>query len=257
MRVLVVDDEQELADITADLLAFEFGYSTDVAYSCDEALSKLAKDPTFDLIVSDIKMPGKTGIDLLEAVLKDKNSGIPVIFVTGYTEFEPEELRAKGASQVLAKPLNVNQLVEVMGEVLQESKPKDQGNGSEDIHILVVEDDASVRELICTNLRSSGYQCLEGHDGKAAVEVLQANRVDLVLTDILMPRMNGCQLLQEMKRLGLNVPVIVFSGGDPGYLKQAMQTGAKACLEKPLHMGVLMETVQKTIGDVSEGQDAS
>jgi two-component system response regulator PilR (NtrC family) len=77
--------------------------------------------------------------------------------------------------------------------------------------VLVVDDERSMRELLSIVLRRDGYDVLIAEDGAAAVELLKRERVDILITDIQMPRMNGVDLLREAKRIAPDIVSIVMT----------------------------------------------
>jgi two-component system response regulator PilR (NtrC family) len=77
--------------------------------------------------------------------------------------------------------------------------------------VLVVDDERSMRELLSIVLRRDGYDVLIAEDGAAAVEVLKRERVDILITDIRMPQMNGVDLLREAKRIAPDIVSIVMT----------------------------------------------
>ena len=77
--------------------------------------------------------------------------------------------------------------------------------------VLVVDDERSMRELLSIVLRRDGYEVLVAEDGLAAVELLKRNRVDILITDIRMPQMNGVDLLREAKRISPDIVSIVMT----------------------------------------------
>ncbi|MBA2663084.1 MAG: response regulator [Bradymonadaceae bacterium] len=101
--------------------------------------------------------------------------------------------------------------------------------------ILVVEDSEVTRALVTSILRGVGYRVLEADDGDHGLRVLERNRVDLVLTDVQMPRMNGLELLAAIRASSQHarLPVIVLSTlGEPEDKERAMQLGANGYLVK-------------------------
>jgi len=109
LRCLVVDDEESVGDLVADLLR-SAGHTVGVARSGSEGLSRVRSEP-LDLVFSDLSMPGMTGWELARAV-RDEVPGLPVILVTGFAvEVSPEELQANGVHSVLAKPINLGEVL--------------------------------------------------------------------------------------------------------------------------------------------------
>jgi CheY-like chemotaxis protein len=109
--LLVVDDESDLRDIVASELEF-MGANVYQAENITVAQEILAAHP-IDLIVSDIRMPGGTGIDLLR-IVKEKNVSAPVILITGFADITLEEAFDKGAEALIHKPFKLDDLIKMV-----------------------------------------------------------------------------------------------------------------------------------------------
>ena len=81
-------------------------------------------------------------------------------------------------------------------------------------HILVVEDDRALRELFCTVLSKNGFVYHEARDGADAWDVLEKQYIDLVVTDIMMPNMDGFEFVKSIRGSGLNMPVLMITAKD-------------------------------------------
>jgi DNA-binding NtrC family response regulator len=111
--------------------------------------------------------------------------------------------------------------------------------------ILIVEDDPDVRAMLTRTLGCSGYAVDSAVDGAEALDKFRDNRFNLVITDVRLPRMNGLQVLGEIKQAEPQVPVIVITGyGSVQNAVEAMQGGASDYLLKPFSN----ETLQAAIG---------
>lgn len=77
--------------------------------------------------------------------------------------------------------------------------------------ILVAEDDHNINKLVCAALRRVGYESLAAFDGVQALEVLETNRIDLIITDIMMPRMDGLELTRSLREAGYNIPILMLT----------------------------------------------
>jgi CheY-like chemotaxis protein len=108
MKMLVVDDEPDLRDLISELLETE-GIDVVSAGGGNEAY-RIFEAGVFDAIISDIRMPGGDGIELLEQV-RARNKKIPVILITGFTDHSEGELRKKGASRVFHKPFEMDHFI--------------------------------------------------------------------------------------------------------------------------------------------------
>ena len=116
-KILVVDDEKNIIKVVSMTLR-ESGYDIDTALSSEEAIEKFNHNP-FDLVITDLKLPGKTGIDLLEYI-KSREPDIPVIMITAFGTIENAvEAMKKGAFNYLTKPVNPDELLTLVKEALE------------------------------------------------------------------------------------------------------------------------------------------
>ena len=92
------------------------------------------------------------------------------------------------------------------------SDPKAQTPDLDTFHILVVDDDDDVLEILIELIRADGYRVSGAESGEKALEALQRESIDLVLTDLMMPEMNGWELLAAIKQNDESIPVILITG---------------------------------------------
>ncbi len=122
------------------------------------------------------------------------------------------------------------------------------------LRVLVVDDSASMRAVVKKTLRAAGFavsQCLEAPDGQTALEMLRGQAVDLVLSDLHMPRMDGMALLRALKQEGL-VPrcfILVTTEGRKERLKEALALGARGFVKKPFHPEGLRKILSLFLGE--------
>ena len=114
--------------------------------------------------------------------------------------------------------------------------------------VLVVDNDHDFRQMLCDVLDAAGYDVTEAEHGLQGLERLAAGEVHLVITDILMPGLDGLGLVREMRHLHRHIPIIAISaGGNCGkarcYLDLARGFGAAFTLRKPFDMQVLLRSV--------------
>ena len=112
--------------------------------------------------------------------------------------------------------------------------------------ILVIDDHESIRRLLRLTLEGAGHEVLEASNGRLGLELYQEQLVDLVITDIAMPEMNGLELLLELKRNFFNVKAIAMSGDYEGEIALAVakRIGAHWTFQKPFDMKILLSAVQ-------------
>ena len=112
--------------------------------------------------------------------------------------------------------------------------------------ILVVEDEEDMRENLQRILATAGYEVKLARDGADAISVLQTCACDLVLTDLLMPRMGGLELLGEIRRLGRSLPVVFLTAfGKQAAFTKAMDLGAVGFITKPFHAKSLLAVIRE------------
>ena len=119
--------------------------------------------------------------------------------------------------------------------------------------ILVVEDDPELRQLVQTTLASAGYDVCPVEDGEQALALLERQHVDLVITDLLTPRMHGYEFIRRLRALpqGNRVPVIVVSGQTyPNDQRKALELGAQRFLPKPVRPAALIQEVGQALNAV-------
>lgn len=115
--------------------------------------------------------------------------------------------------------------------------------------ILVVEDEQFVRDLLRKVLAQRGHTVLTACDGVEALEMLAAEPVDLVLTDVVMPRMEGFELLCRVKREYPGIPVIVLTGyARRQSISDFLLHGADEYLAKPFLVPELLAAVDRSLG---------
>ncbi len=234
-RILVVDDEPGLlATLAANLELEDFEVIT--ASSGEEALAKAQQTPV-DLVLSDVRMPGMSGVELFRK-LKEIRPGLPVIIMTAFAlEDLIEGALRDGVFTVLPKPFDVEHVIALVA--LASRLPT----------VLVVDDDKAVAESTAAALSSIGVRCRAAHGGRDAIELVRSGEVDVCVTDIVMPEMDGAQVVESLRASHPDVTVIVFSGHEVSELmSKAAALGAFACMRKPLTPGDLARTVAKARG---------
>ncbi|GKU78835.1 response regulator transcription factor [Paenibacillus sp. L3-i20] len=100
--------------------------------------------------------------------------------------------------------------------------------------ILVADDDANIRELVCLFLRNDGFETVEASDGKEALSVFALKHIDLVVLDIMMPIMDGWTLCKELRRVNADLPLLMLTArGETWEKVKGFELGADDYLTKP------------------------
>jgi two-component system chemotaxis response regulator CheY len=115
--------------------------------------------------------------------------------------------------------------------------------------ILVIDDSETIRQQVRQALASTGYEIVEAVDGVDGLEKLQSLAdLDLALCDVNMPRMSGLDMITEVQRIGLKVPVLMLTTeGQPSLIRRAREAGAKGWIVKPFKPELLVAAVNKLV----------
>jgi DNA-binding response OmpR family regulator len=117
--------------------------------------------------------------------------------------------------------------------------------------ILLIDDDDELRSALRRTLERAGYEVVAAADGEAGMRALADTTVDLVLTDIFMPNMEGIETIRALRRHHPEVPIIAMSGGTgfraEDYLDVASSFGAIAVLAKPFESRELLAAIAKAL----------
>lgn len=117
--------------------------------------------------------------------------------------------------------------------------------------IMIVDDEAHIIEMIHMRLEAMGYDVIEAHDGVVALEKAKTEKPDLILMDVMMPKMNGhetCLALKKDESTKM-IPVIMLTAkAQEGDAAWGLETGANDYVTKPFDPKELMQKIQKQIG---------
>jgi PAS domain S-box-containing protein len=187
--VLVVDDEMQDRELLASYLAPE-GYRVVTASSGDEAIAT-ARDIHPDVITLDILMPTGSGWEMLYRLRNTpETSKIPIVVVS---VVDQKHLGfSLGAAEYLVKPVSKEILLDALGRHVTSDRRTS-------FTCLVIDDDHEMLLVVTELLKSMGCKPVAIHNGKKALEFLKDHRVDIILLDLLMPEMDGFEVLQRLK----------------------------------------------------------
>lgn len=114
-------------------------------------------------------------------------------------------------------------------------------------NLLIVEDNRMELEVLRADMEKSGFHCLIAEDGKSALEIMGDTEVDLVLSDLYMPHMDGMELLNKTKKLS-NIPFIMLTGtGSVDNAVASIKQGADDYIQKPYNLNELLATIKRSI----------
>ncbi|MEM8829222.1 MAG: response regulator [Cyanobacteria bacterium P01_G01_bin.19] len=199
--VLVIDDDPTIHDLLRRFLNKK-GFEVKTAKTGAEGV-RLAKTLQPEAITLDVMMPGMDGWSVLTSLkAHPQTADIPVIMMT---MVDDQNLGyALGAAEYLLKPIDGKKLE----TILDKFKP----NSNSDL-IMVVEDDSGVREILCRQLESEQWKVIEAENGKEALLKLKNCTPGLILSDLMMPEMDGFELVHRLKQDESlsSIPVVILT----------------------------------------------
>jgi two-component system chemotaxis response regulator CheY len=115
--------------------------------------------------------------------------------------------------------------------------------------VLVIDDSETIRQQVKLALAATDYEIIEAVDGLDGLEKLRAlTDLNMALCDVNMPRMNGLDMLAEVQRSGLKIPILMLTTeGQPSLIKRAREAGAKGWIVKPFKPELLVAAVTKLV----------
>jgi PAS domain S-box-containing protein len=202
--VLVIDDNQDAVALLKDNLE-EAGYQVITAHNGEQGL-QLARQQHPLAITLDIMMPNKDGWQVLHDLKADPfTRKIPVILIS---IIDKKALGFRlGAADYLVKPIKENELLDTLERITQDS------GGVAPRSLLVVDDDPTVVDLLTQLLEGTEYRVESASDGEQALAMVKRERPDALLLDLVMPRLDGFQLIEILHSQPdlSSIPIIVFT----------------------------------------------
>jgi len=232
-QILIVDDNVDLAENLREILEDE-GLGVLVADSGAAALETLASDPV-DVVLSDVRMPGMNGVEVLRHI-KSRWPALPVVIMTAFaTDGLLAEAEAEGALAVLGKPLDLARLTRYVARITAAEAP-----------VLLVEDDDALRPDLVASLQDiAGVVPHPARDLATARRLAESVAFRVAIVDIRLPDGDGAKLGALLReRFGMRVIYIT------GYLSEIQDLdaiGGVTLLEKPFMPAELLGAVRAVL----------
>ena len=238
-RILLVDDEGSLRVTLAANLELD-GFQVVEAESGERAL-ELLRDGAFDLMLSDIRMPGISGAELFQRA-RQIHPEMPVVLMTAFAlEDVVRGALREGVFAVVAKPFDVGHVSRMVLRAL--GKPV----------VLVIDDREEEARSTAEALRALGLRAEVAANGASALQQLLDAPIDVCIVDLVMPGMSGAALVEKLRAAHPDVTAIVVSGyAVPEMMNRAAAEGAFACLRKP----VLPQDLAQVVAEARGRRDA-
>lgn len=255
--VLVVEDDDSVRETTIDLLV-DLGYRVLKAPDAQSALSIIESGISIDLLFTDVVMPGSLTSPELARKAKQRLPRMAVLFTSGYTENSiVHHGRLDTGVELLSKPYTRDALARKLRHVLANEKqthmsaanaietPAKTSGELQELRVLLVEDDALIRMDVAEMISSSGHHVEEAGSGEQALEMLQAECFDLLVTDLGLPGMDGTRLAISARVLLPAIGILIVSG--QRQLPDGMPMGS-TLLSKPFNQNDLLKSVALALG---------
>jgi len=202
--ILVIDDDADTREVLERFLNRK-GFHVECASSGQDGL-RLAKELHPAAITLDVMMPGMDGWAVLSALKSEPElADIPVVMLTivddknlGYS---------LGATDYMIKPVDRERLAEILMKFRDVPPPR---------YALVIDDEEPARELLAQILEKEGWHVIQAEDGLSAMERMEKHRPDLILLDLMMPKMNGFEFVAELHKHDewQSIPIVVITARD-------------------------------------------
>jgi CheY-like chemotaxis protein len=244
--VLVVEDDDAVRETSVALLT-DLGYRVLKARDAQSAFTIIESGAHVDLLFTEVVMPGPMRSTELAKRVKALYPGIAVLFTSGYTENSivhggqldagvellskpyTREALARKARHVLANAAQTTMAAErLAGQDKSEIKAKD---ADAPLRILVVEDEPLILMATVDMLSELGHSTLEAGSAEEAMDIMQNEPADVLLTDVGLPGMSGSDLARQVKKRWPQVRTIFASGNDTGRLASGVENALQ--LSKP------------------------
>lgn len=270
--VIVVDDEASVRDVVSRALR-EDGYEVITAANGKEALELTARR-TFDLMFLDINMPGMNGMDVL-TLMSACSPATPVVMLTGVVDMDNQnEANHREAFAYLTKPCNLTKVTSIANKLIAKTASPEETDPSNDVllhsvsdalqgdttdssnesapskTILVVDDEAPVREIIARVLRETGYDVDTAADGYEALIKARKQHFGLMFLDIRMPGMSGLEVLEQMAEKHPSTTVVMLTAVEnQAALMDSTQHEAFSYLMKPCDLNEILDIANQLLRD--------
>ncbi|HET7712559.1 MAG TPA: response regulator [Thermoanaerobaculia bacterium] len=220
--ILIVDDDAALRETLAANVELA-GYDVLEAVDGAEALRVLREHSDVSLVVSDIRMPGLNGVELLKGVRQIRPL-LPVILTTGYSAADlMHDAMLNGVFTIVHKPFDMERLLTTIERAARHPA------------VLILDDAESELETLSAALEICGHKVKAVKSADRAIEAIENREADIVLADIVMPITGGLATLEKIRKAAPSVSVIMITGTDlPELINATVELGAFACMQKPL-----------------------
>ena len=230
--ILVVDDEPDICANLRDILS-EFGYQVDTARSVASAL-ELVDRGSYDVALLDLKMPGMSGVELYKEIKRRSSETVAIIISAYASTFSANEALEAGAWRVLAKPVDITQVMQCIDETMDQPI------------VMLVDDDEELCASLWDVLRSQGFRVKLAHNVADASAALESQECQVAIVDLRLPGGDGLEICARVREKNPRAKTILITGHRSELDQRAGQFPAvDATCYKPFDVGQLLATMRR------------
>ena len=251
VKILVIDDDRMNCDLLQAVLT-RHGYDVRTATSGLEGLN-LFRQHAPRVTILDLRMPEMDGLTVLKEIRAIDPHAPVIILGGGATEIQENQARALRVTDFVRKGLSLDVLVEGVNRVVQQPVRRQEAIGGQPAGpvadtgetVLVVDDEPLVRDLLVQFLSLRGYRTLGVKDGPAALSMVEQAAPDLILLDLMLPGMNGVEVLRRLRDKHFTGAIIIVTGSyDEELLQDAWSLHPQEVIGKPIDLEKLLAMIQ-------------
>ncbi|MFT6030092.1 MAG: PAS domain S-box-containing protein [Oleiphilaceae bacterium] len=260
LNVLVVDDQKESRELIEKVLV-SLGHHVSCVTNAHETLIELkAKQDQglpYDMLMADWLMPEIDGINCCQMVKDDPDITNPrMILITGYDQNEAKDkVKQAGIDAYMLKPLKVAELSKVIERIFKDRRVNPPTTSAapalfnfNDLKILLVEDVPMNQELAIEILTKKGINVTIANHGKEGVEAVQNDSFDIILMDMQMPVMDGCQATEEIRSFNRILPIVAMTANAmTGDKNKCLASGMNDYITKPINPEEMFNAIAKWV----------
>jgi len=255
ITILIIDDDRMNCELIQSVFT-RHGYQVLIATKGQDGLA-LFRHHAPRVTILDLRMPEMDGLTVLKEIRAYDPQAPVIILGGGATDDQENQARGLRVTDFIRKGLSLDVLVESVNRVVQQpARPgpapasalpaagaaiaADTGET-----VLVVDDEQLVRDLLVRFLTLRGYKALGARDGPEALAMAAQAPPDLILLDLIMPGMDGVEVLRQLRQRDYRGGVIIITGShDEESLDEAWSLGPQEVIGKPIDLERMLMSIQ-------------
>jgi two-component system, chemotaxis family, chemotaxis protein CheY len=257
LAILVIEPSNTQLKIIINELELSGAREVEGFTDCDEAL-KYMNSYQPDLVASAMYFRDRTGLELLLQIRQiDALANTPFMLISSENRFQVlDPVKQAGVIAILPKPFKHEDLKRALKSTIDMLAPESlelESYDIEQVKALVVDDSTTARNHVMRMLNDMGLvQIQTAENGKEAIQILESQTVDIILTDYNMPEMDGCQLVEYIRNYSQQpyVPILmVTSEPNQARIASVQQAGVSAILDKPFEPAQMRQYIASLLSD--------